>query len=295
MNDRLDHDIQKALAPSATLREPSPELMRRLRLLARESAPKPRWRARLSIPAAMAGVAVAAVIATTLLPARASAKSFGLIVAAAQRIDAFQFSIVSNEDAKHETLTVAGRQGHVVMRTDDRTVIEIDAGAMSLYDPQDKRVMRFKFGSLTEVQGVAKEVASSLSAGLKEMDLKKTLSEYGAKYGPNGIRVSPVTTEDGRSVYHVTLATPDQPERVEMTVDAASDLPQRLRVETREGDRGWQDSVTMEMRFGDRVDPRLLESSIPKDASVETIDLGGMVDGALKGLKSLDPGQRSGG
>ena len=284
MNEDLDTPIHDALAPLRADREPSADLVHRLRVGARETARKPLWRrARFSVPV-MTGAAFAAVLAVgTMLPTKASAKSFGLIVNAAQRIDAFQFSILSNDGGKRETFTIAGSDGRTVIRSDDHTIMELGAGSMSVYDPGENKVTRFKYGSLTEASGFLKEMQSGLAEGIKEMDLKKTLREYAERYGESGIRISPVVREDGRSVYHVSLASSDEPERVEMTVDAATDLPERLEVRDRDG----HDSTVMEMRYGDRVDASLLRSSIPLGAKVEEIDLGALASGALKGLESL--------
>lgn len=287
MSHENDTDIQIALMP-APMDGPSADLKRKLRVAARETQPRALWwRSPLAGPLSLAGTVAAVVVVTTMLPAKASAKTYDLIVAAAQRVNAFQFSIVTDENSKHEVFTIAGSDGHVVMRTGESTVMEIDPGSMSMYDQTSNTVTRFKYGSLAAAEDIAKEVQSGLAEGMKEMDLKKMLREYEQKYGSGGIRISPVMRENGRGVYHVTLASQNQPERVEMTVDATTDLPERLQVFSKDGSRGWRTSVSMEMRFGARVDDRLLRSSIPKDAKVQTIDMGAMVGDAMKGLENL--------
>lgn len=277
MNDKLENEIQNALQPAPM----DEKLTRRLRVLAHETPS--RRRNPFYLPASMAAGVAAVVVVTTMLPAKASAKSFDLIVAAAQRVDAFQFSIVSNENAKREYITIAGSGGQVYMRAGDSAVMEFGPGSMSVYDPDEKKVMRFKLGGLVDVDTIAREVRSGVAEGLKEMDLKKMLQDYRQKYGEKGVRISPITSEGGRRVYHVTLASQSEPERVEMTVDAATDLPDKLQVVT----KGARPLLTMEMRFGARVDPRFLRSSIPAGAKVEEIDLGAMVGDAMKGIETL--------
>ena len=280
-----DKDIQIALMPAPMDREAPEALKRKLRAKAREKArPRVSWWS-LS-PVALVGVTALGMVAFTMLPAKAAAKTFDLVVAAAQQVNAFQFSVVSNEKAKREFITIAGSDGHVYMRSEEGTFFQLDPGSMTIFDPDEKSVMRFKFGNLVDAKEVMNMVQSGIAEGMKEMDLKKMLKEYEAKYGRDNIRISPVAQENGHNVYHVSLASNQEPERVEMTVDAATNLPERLVVDSRDGST-WHNSVTMEMRFGARVDPSLLRSTIPANVKVQEIDLGAMVGDAMKGLENL--------
>ncbi len=284
MNPDSDKTMENALAPSPVEREPSDELMRRLRTMAREKPRRTWWRSGRALPFAMVAGTVAVVFATTMIPAKASAKSFDMVVRAAQRINAFQFSILTDESPKREALTIAGSDGHVYLQTDGDGSMEIGPNGISAYDRKANKLTRFKFGNLVDPATAAQmagAVQSELAAGLKEMDLKKVLEEYRRKYAASGVHVSPVEREDGRDVYHVLLASPSEPERVEMTVDAATDLPETLEVATQEGGR-WKRALRMEMRFGARVESRLLRSPVPAGAKVEEIDLGAMVGDATK-------------
>jgi len=268
---------------------PSEDLTRRLRVLAHETPQKAKfgW-LKLAVPAGAAVAAASLIAVTTMMPAKASAKSFDLIEEAAAQVNAFQFSIISNEDNKHEAFTIAGADGHVYMKGAD-SVMEVTPTSMSIYSPSEKTLTRFKFGSLMDAKEIAKQVQSGISEGLKEMDLKQMLKDYKTKYGSDGVKISAISVEDGHRVYHVTLASSNEPERVEMTVDAATDLPEKLEVGQKDGS-AWRSNVKMEMRFGIRVDQNLLRADFPKDAKVEEIDLGSMVGDALKGLEHFgDP------
>lgn len=159
---------------------------------------------------------------------------FGLIQAAA-RVHAFQFSVLSDEDGKREAFSIVGADGRVTMRGPEGALMRFEPGGMSLYDANEKKIVRFKFGGVPGMDDMAKSMAQGMDEGVKEMNLQKMLAEYRQKYGERGITISPTTREDGESVYHVTLAAPDEPQRVEMTVDSATDLPERLRVTSKDG------------------------------------------------------------
>jgi hypothetical protein len=60
-----------------------------------------------------------------------------------------------------------------------------------------------------------------------------------------------------------------------------------MEVEGRDDNGNWHRATLMEMRFGNEVDPSLLRANFPKDAKVEEIDLGGLIEGAMKGLEGL--------
>ena len=279
-----NHDEFAALVPPP-MDGPSEALVRRLRVLAHETPARAPWyRSPLAAPLSFVGTAAAVVaLATlTLTPAKASARTFDMIVAAADRINAFQFSIVSDEGGKHETFSIAGSDGRVTMRVGEGTLMQISEGAMSIYSPEEKKITRLKFGGFEGAKDMMSGVQSGIAQGMKEMDLKKTLREYRAKYGSAGVRVSPIAQEGGHAVYHVALASPEEPQRVEMTVDADSNLPEKLNVQSPDGKGSWRTEVRMEMRYGARVDPSLLRAEFPKGVPVEEIDLSKMVGDAMK-------------
>jgi len=276
-----DKDIQIALMPAPMDREAPEELKRKLRTMAREKTRRRTSWWSLS-PIALVGVTALGMVAVTMLPTKAAAKTFDLVVAAAQQVNAFQFSVVSNEKAKREFITIAGSDGRVYMHSAEGTFFQIEPGSMTVYEPETKEAMRFKFGNLVDAKQVMDMVHQGISEGMKEFDLKKMLKEYEAKYGRDNIRISPVS----QGAYHVTLASNQEPERVEMTVDASTNLPERLVVDSRDGGN-WHNEVTMEMRFGARVDSSLLHSNIPANAKVQEIDLGSMVGDAMKGMENL--------
>lgn len=295
MKEDNEDQIQIALQPAPMDRAPSEDLLRRLRVLAHETPQKSKlgW-LKLAVPAGAAVAAASLIAVTTMMPAKASARTFDLIEEAAAQVNSFQFSVISNEQNKHEAFTIAGSDGHVYMRTGEGGLMEVTPGAMSIYDPTERTVTRIKFGTSMDAQEVAKQIQSGISQGLKEIDLKQMLKDYKTKYGSDGVQISPIAVEDGQRVYHVTLANKNEPERVEMTVDADSNLPAKLEVEQKDG-ASWKSNVKMEMRFGIRVDQGLLRADFPKDVKVEEIDLGSMIGGAMKGLEHLgDPTEKPG-
>lgn len=282
MTPKNDNDIQIALMP-APMDGPSENLVRKLRVLGQETPLRtPWWRSPFIGPATVAATFAAIFTVTTMLPAKASAKSFDLIVAAAQNINAFQFTIHSSKEAKPEAFTIAGTDSQVFMHGGAGEAIHIEPTAMSIYDPKEQKVTRFKFPQIEGAKDIMKEIQSGIAQGLKEMDLKKMLAEYRQKYGSANAKIGPVIPENGHLVYHVWLSSPEEPERVEMTVNASSDLPERLQVDSRDGTTRWRNEMTMELRFGANVDRSLLHSSVPAGVKVEEIDINSMMGDALK-------------
>lgn len=274
-----DRDIQAALA-EAPMAKPSDELLRKLRISARETAPRRTWwRARL-LPGALAVAAVALVVGVALTPAKASAKTFELVQAATARVHVFQFFVNSDEAGKPQRLNIIGVNGRVAICGPQGELIRLERGGMSVYDPSEKRIIHFKFSGLPGTENMKDGVGQALADAVKEMDLQKMLADYRKRYGEQGIAISPVTRENGESVYHMTLAAPDEPERVEMTVDAATDLPERLQILPKNGGKA---TLDMTMRFGEKVDPNLLNLDFPKNIPVEEIDLGNVTKGLYEG------------
>ncbi|RYG20857.1 hypothetical protein EON82_19780 [bacterium] len=280
-----EKEIRDVLMAAPMDRHAPDALKRKLRVLANEKRRKRiNWWS-LS-PVALVGVTALGMVAITMMPAKAAAKTFDLVVAAAQSVNAFQFSVVSNEKSNREVITIAGADGHVYMRSEEGGFFQLDPGSLTIVDSDAKTATRFKFGNLMDADQVVGMVQNGIAEGMKEFDLKKMLKEYEEKYGKDNIWIGPVTRENGHGVYHVKLAAKDQPERVEIVVDSISNLPERLVVDKKE-DGLWKNEVTMEMRFGGGVDPNLLRSTIPANIKIEEVDLGAMVGEAMKGMDGL--------
>lgn len=284
MNTDNHDEIQTLLVPPP-MDGPSEALVRRLRVLAHETPQRaPWWRSPLAAPLSFVGTAALVVALTTMMPAKASAKGLDLLIQAADRINAFQFSIKADEGGKRETFSIAGSDGHVFMRTGEGGIMRFDPGSMEIYDKDENKIMRFKFAGVKGADEMAKQMRTGLAEGMKEFDLKKMLREYREKYGRGDVAISPVRDEDGHKVYDVTLSSAQEPERVEMTVDAATDLPEQIVVESNETHKNL---MTMEMRFGNRVDPHLLSAPFPANAKVEELDLGKMMEEGMKGMENI--------
>jgi len=282
MNETQDEKALEAVLKSAPLtQEPSDQLMRNLRVMVGEAKPKPTWwRSRLSLSAC--GIAVLAIGIFALAPTKANAKSFESLVRAAQSVNAFQFSITSDEKGKKEGITIAGEGGRVFMNTGEGGLMEFAPGRMSFYDPKENKIVRMKFGNIVDPAMIASEIQSGLKEGFKEMDLKKMLKEYGDRYGRDQVKISPIYSENGKSLYNVQLASKDQPERIHFKVDSRTDLPYEMFVEAADSKGGWKESMRMQMRFGQDVDTRLLKVEFPKNAKVEEIDMESLVGDAMK-------------
>ncbi|AIE86577.1 LolA family protein [Fimbriimonas ginsengisoli] len=288
MNERIeDRDIQEAMRMSLVSEEPSENLLRNLRVMAKEAAPRKRrlWRPGL----ALAGTVAAGVIIASLsmLPTKASAKTFELIEKAAQKVRTFRFSIDSSESGNHEFLTIAGADGRFTMRTNEGLLMRFDASSLSFYDPKENVVTSFKLGGLVDLKQVAKQVQSGLEEGFDHMDLKKMLKDYRDKYGKDQIQISAVTSEGGKDVYHVTMQSKTDPDRVEMLVDASTDLPEQIVVTGKERDGSWRQTLKMGMHFGTEIDPKELNVDFPASAKKVDIDLGALVGDAMKGVEAV--------
>jgi hypothetical protein len=295
-----DQDIVEALRRNLPSEEPSEGLQRNLRLMARKAVtPKVRWW-RTALPVACTLAAGAAVVALTLVPSQASAKSFAKLMSAVEQISSFQMTIDSTENGKHEVFSIAGVDGKFAMRADDGVILQFDADSLRFYDPEENVVTRFHLGGLVDAKMIAEKMQAGMEEGFKRSDLKQMLKEFEQKYGKEHIKISPIRSEDGHDVYDVHLEAPNEPERVDMMVNAATDLPERMLVEEKNSAGQWQHEATMEMRFGQRVDPKLLTPTFPANAKKVDVDINDLVSGAMKGIESIgsamgqfDPGLKA--
>ena len=286
-----DQDIQEALRMSLINEEPSEALLRELRVLASKVAPskRPWWKPSLAIGGTIA--AACGIFALILTPTRA--KAYDSIIAAASQQNTFQLAVDSTEDGIVKRVNIMGVDGKFTIRGDDGGLVQFDKGTMRVYDAKENTITQIKMGGIVDPQMIGKAVQSGISEGLKQMDLKKTLREYEEKYGKDHIKISTVTREDGRDIYHVTMDSPKESERVKMLVDANTDLPERIDVEGKDSDGSVKHDSTIRLQFGAQIDPKLMAPDFPKNAKVIDIDLGALMGGALQGvgesLKGLGP------
>lgn len=293
MIERHDEEgeIREMLQKSVGTDEPPIELQRKLQLMAREaSKPKRRWWTSRRTVLAFTAAGVAMVLTLTMMPSQAAAKTYGNLVAAAQRVKAFQFSIDSMEGGKREKFTITGADGKFAMRSgSEGLIMQFDNQSFSLYDADSNVVTRFKLGSLMDAKTIAQQMQKGVEMGLNYVDLKKILRDFEGKYGKDEIRISRVRTENGRDVYDALMESPKDPERVRIYVDAATDLPFQIISERRVGNGAWNVVSKIEMRYDKEVDPKALLSEIPANAKTMEVDLDGLVKDATKSVNALGP------
>lgn len=282
MNEREDVEIKTALESNLHSEEPSEELMRNLRVMAKKPvrSHKAWWQSKLAWAGTVA--AIAAIGALTLMPTKASAKTYDRILQAAGSIDAFQFLINDHKDGKHGRVSIAGSEGNVCITTDEGTVFQVNKGVMKTYDPAKNTVTEMNLGGFIDQKTIMEGMKAGMSEAMKEMDLKQMLKDYEQKYGRDHIDISGAQEENGRKVYYVTLDDKEGKNRVEMTVDYDKDLPVRIAVEGKNDEGTWTQETLMEMRFGAEVDPADLEGNIPANAKREEMDVGDMIGDAFK-------------
>ena len=283
MNEKQEIEIEAALNATLHSHEPSQALLRRLRVAGQESTRRRRhwWQSRFAlVGTGAAGLAIAAMV---LMPTKAVAKTYEGIVTAAGKVNAFQFSVETTDDhGKRERFSIAGADGMARMMTDDGTLLQVSHGKLEIYEPKDNTVTRFDYGDFVNDEVILEAIKAGLAEGLKQIDLKQMLKDYEAKYGKDRIRIDPVITEDGQNVYHVFLTDREQNDRVEMTVDASTDLPIRLDIEERSPTRAWKKETVMRMRFGSEVDASALDGGIPKSAKIVDMNLGSLMSKAIQ-------------
>lgn len=288
-----EEEIQEMLQRSVASEEPPIELQRKLQLMAREaSKPKRRWWTSRKTIAAFTAAAAVMVFTFTMVPSQASAKSYDSLVAAAQKVNAFQFSIDSFEEgAKREKFTVTGADGKFAIKAtgDDGIILQFDRDSLKLYDAKDNVVTQFKLGGFVDAKMVAQQMQQGLEMGFKHLDLKKMLADYEQKYGKDHIRISRVRTENGRSIYDALMEAPNDPERVRVYVDAGTDLPYRIIAERRVPNGAWNVTSKIDLRYGAEVDRHNFGAEIPANAKTMEVDMMGLFKGAKQSVNSLGP------
>jgi hypothetical protein len=295
MIERHDEEgeIRAMLQKSMAGDEPPTELQRKLQLMAREaSKPKRSWWTSRKAIMAFTAAAAAMVMALTMTPTQAVAKSYDSLVAAAQKVNAFQFSIDSIEPGqKREKFTVTGADGKFAIKAtgEEGIILQFDRDSLNLYDAKQNVVTKFKLGGFVDAKMIAQQMQRGLEAGFKHLDLKKMLADYEKRYGKDHIRISRVRTENGRSIYDAVMEAPNDPERVRVYVDAATDLPYRIIAERRHAQGGWNVASIIDLRYGAEVDRRNFGAEIPADAKTTEVDIQGLFMGAKQSVNSLGP------
>ena len=281
MNEMKDQDldIQEAMKMSAITEEPSEQLLRELRVMASKVTPakRPWWQPGLAIAGAAA--VTVGVVTLTMTPSKATAHTFDSLMAAAAQVNAFRFTVNSHENGHETKVAIQGSDGRFSIKTDEGAQMEFNKGLMRIYDPHENTLTELNVGSVVDPEMIANEVQAGIAEGMKELDLKKKLAEYQQKYGKDHIQISPVTSENGHQVYHVTMEAPDEPSVVKMLVDANTDLPEKIQVNGK--NKSDNDSV-VEMQFGVPARGENIPMQFPKNAKKVTIDIGAMLGEAMK-------------
>jgi len=283
MNETHKEDlwIEEAMNMSLVNEEPSEDLLRELRVMASKAVSKKRvwWQPGLALAGAIA--VTCGVVVLTMTPSKATAHTFDTLVAAVSQVNTFQFSVDSDEGGNKSHVVIHCAGGRFTIQTDEGAFVDFDKGTMRVFDPKENSVTELKLGNIVDPKMIGEAVQSGIAAGLKEMDLKKRLKEYQEKYGKDHIQITPVTQENGKSVYHVTMVSPDDPSEVRMLVDANTDLPESIDVtEKGEGGKVKEKSV-VHLRFGGQIGKELTMPKIPKNAKVNSLDLNTMISGAM--------------
>lgn len=279
----VDEEIRENLVSNLHSPEPSETLMRRLRVSAHETKPArlPRWQVRTTLIAGAGAIALAAGL--TLMPAKASARTYERLLKAAEDVHSFLFTVESEENGKKESVSIAGLDGKMAIKSDDGGLVQISQGVLKVYDPGEKKITRIKLGNVLPLDTIMQGIQTGLAEGMKETDLPAMLKEFEQKYGKDHIHISGVQNVGGKNIYTVDLQAPDEPERVHMDVDADSDLPVYIKVDKKDGG-AWKTDSTIHMNFGGQVDPSMLEIEFPAGVKVEDIDVENMMKEGFKGL-----------
>jgi hypothetical protein len=274
-----DSEVQN-LMEHAPMGSTPAELKANLRLMATAPRRAPSvWPARL----AMAGIAViaATAIVISMVPAQASARTFQRVVSAVDDTRNFSFTMKVNDGGKTGNFVMSGTESSFNLHVADGTIMEMNSGRMRIYDAKKNEVTVLDMSGMVDLKDIAKEMGKELNKGIDEMDIKKMLKEYEAEYGKENIRISPLTQRFGKTMYDVDLQKPGEPERVHISVNADTDLPEQIQVEkNREG--GWSEELSMELRFGSEARTQSDAAKIPADAKVIELNIGKMMEKGFK-------------
>jgi hypothetical protein len=277
-----ERDIKEAMEQ---MRSDTPaELKARLRLLASSAKvrrPSP-WPARLAFAGAAA--TLVAIIAISLSPSDASAKSFDMVVNATRQARAFSFEATRYQGDKANHMWVASSDGRIVMRASAEAVMLMDSATMKMYNPRSNVVSVMPLGGF----GNGAMMFEIFRQGVAQMDVHNMLENWRRQYGDANITVGPIRRGDGRKLYDVTLLRSGI-ERVHLTVDADTDLPAHIESERAQGP-DWKKDMVMDVRYGEDVDLSLLNYTVPANAKVTQLNFSTM--GAAMKSMNLGSGRK---
>lgn len=278
-----DLEVQSLMNHAPTTQEAPAELKEKIRAMAANTrVRRPSvWPARLAMAGAGA-IAIAAFV-LSMSPTTAVAKSFDLVLKAVDKSNAMEFSVSDKDGKKFVMAMVDGRFG---MRTDEGTVMQFDSKGLQIYDKAKNTVTEIGMGGFVDPKEIANEVNKGLSDGLKAMDIKKMLADFEAQYGKGNIQISPIVHRFGKSTYEVSMQKPGDPENVHMTVNADTDLPERIEID--KGDKSSDDTV-IELKFGNDVDVDLANPTFPANAKHIDLNIGNLIDKGMKNLPNMGP------
>jgi hypothetical protein len=279
-----DSEIRNLMEQGLRSDEVSPELKGKLRSMA--AATKVRqpsvWRSRLAFGGIGAAAVIAVAMVMTMTPT--TAMGFQRVINAVKDANAFEFTVESNVGNQNHGIVIAAVDGKFGVRADDGMILQFDRGKMEVYDAKKNEVTEFSFAGVMDPTEMVSQIKEGVTAGLKDLDLRKMLTDYETQYGKENIHIGPITHKFGKSTYQVDLQKPGDPSRVSILVNAETDLPERLQV-YKLGDNGdWSEQVVLQMRYGGDVDVNLVNSAtFPANAKHVQLDFGKMIGDGIDG------------
>lgn len=273
-----DSEVQKLMEQAPSSQEAPQELRAKLRMMASQTGVRrpSRWPALV----ATVGVAAVAVVATVVSMSPSRAWSFQRIVNAVDHANSFQFSVTSPGKDPKLAVQIAVDNGRFIIHTGNGGLVRLAGEKMEIYDPKENTVTELSMGGLIDPKQIASQVDQGLKEGMKQMDIRKMLDEFEAKYGKENIQVSPIYQRFGKSTYEVTLQKPGESEHVHMVVNADNDLPEHIEIF---GTEGSPENVQIDLRFGGELDTSVASAEIPANAKHVDLDIAKMVQDGIKG------------
>jgi len=272
-----DPGLQKLMQEAPTGQDAPIDLKAKLRLMAAGAGNRrpSRWPAIL----ATGGVAAVAIVAFSLSMAPSRSWSFQKIVNAVDHQNTFQLSVSSSDQNPDHRVQIAVDDGQFTVRAGD-AIIRFKGDKMEMYNPKDNTDTELSLSGIIDPKTLARQINSGLEQGMKQMDIKKMIDEFGERYGKDNIRVSPIMQKFGKSFYEVDLQKPGEAQRVHMVVNAENDLPEHIDVS---GSRGPSENVSIDLQFGGEIDPGMANLQIPANAIHKDIDVAKMIQEGIKG------------
>jgi hypothetical protein len=270
-----DREFQELLRETPLSLEAPEGLKGRLWAMAAARPVQRTWTPRFAFAAA--GAAALAVGAMLMWPTQASAKTLQKVVDATNQAYTFAVTVSQTVQGRMEHVRIAAVGSRIDIQTDKGERVQINAGKISVYDPKENTLTTIGLGSVVGPEMVDQVIREGIGEGLKQVDVKKMVSDFRAQYGERNARISDVFDEDGRQVYTIELQEPKGSSRAKITVDANTDLP--VRIQAREPDS----DVDMRLEFGGDVEIAPIESMLPKDVKRIDLDLGKLMQQGMAG------------